>query len=62
MAESPKYFVTKKQKEIEIRKYSGYIQAEVTLASKDYKLVIESGFNVVSGYIFANHISREKLP
>jgi effector-binding domain-containing protein len=61
MTESPKYFVTKKEKEIEIRQYSGYIQAEVTLTGKDYKSAIESGFNVLAGYIFGNNISREKI-
>lgn len=61
MAETPKYFVTKKEKEIEIRQYSGYIQAEVTLTGKDYKSAIESGFNVLAGYIFGNNVSRQKI-
>ena len=34
MTETPKYSVTKKQKEIEIRQYSGYIQAEVAVVGK----------------------------
>jgi len=61
MAETPKYFVKKKEKEIEIRQYSGYIQAEVSLAGKDYKSAIESGFNVLAGYIFGNNISQKKI-
>ncbi len=61
MAETPKYSVTKKQNEIEIRQYFGYIQAEVTVDEKNYKSAIEKGFNVLAGYIFGNNISRQKI-
>jgi hypothetical protein len=61
MTETPKYSVIKKQKEIELRHYSGYIQAEVCIAEKDYKSAIEKGFNVLAGYIFGNNISRQKI-
>ena len=61
MAETPKYTVTMKQNEIEIRQYSGYIQAEVTVDEKNYKSAIEKGFNVLAGYIFGNNISRQKI-
>lgn len=61
MTESPKYSVTRKQKEIEIRQYSGYIQAGVGVVAKDYKSAIEKGFNVLAGYIFGNNISRQKI-
>lgn len=61
MAETPKYSVTKKQNEIEIRQYFGYIQAEVTVDEKNYKSAIEKGFNVLAGYIFGSNISRQKI-
>jgi effector-binding domain-containing protein len=61
MTESPKYAVIKKQKEIEVRQYSGYIQAEVVVVAKDYKSAIEKGFNVLAGYIFGNNVSRQKI-
>jgi len=61
MADTPKYSVTKKQKGIEIRQYSGYIQAEVTVDENNYKSAIEKGFNVLAGYIFGNNISRQKI-
>ncbi|MEO8357817.1 MAG: heme-binding protein [Chloroflexota bacterium] len=61
MTETPKYSVTKKQNEIEIRQYPGYIQAEVTIDEKNYKSAIEKGFNVLAGYIFGNNISRQKI-
>jgi hypothetical protein len=61
MTETPKYSVIKKQKEIELRQYGGYIQAEVTIIEKNYKSAIEKGFNVLAGYIFGNNISRQKI-
>ncbi|MCX6068028.1 MAG: heme-binding protein [Chloroflexi bacterium] len=61
MAETPKYSVTKKQNEIEIRQYPGYIQAEVIIDEKNYKSAIEKGFNVLAGYIFGNNVSRQKI-
>ena len=61
MAETPKYTVTKKEKEIEIRQYAGHIQAEVAIAGKDYKSAIENGFRVLAGYIFGNNVSRQKI-
>jgi hypothetical protein len=61
MAETPKYSVLKKQNEIEIRQYSGYIQAEVNVDEKNYKSAIEKGFNLLAGYIFGNNISRQKI-
>jgi hypothetical protein len=61
MTETPKYSIVKKQKEIELRQYSGYIQAEVGLVEKDYKSAIEKGFNVLAGYIFGNNVSRKKI-
>jgi len=61
MAETPKYSVSKKQNEIEIRQYPGYIQAEVTVDEKNYKTAIEKGFSVLAGYIFGNNISRQKI-
>lgn len=61
MTETPKYSVSKKQNEFEIRQYPGYIQAEVVVEDKNYKSAIESGFNVLAGYIFGNNISRQKI-
>jgi hypothetical protein len=61
MTETPKYSVIKKQKEIELRQYGSYIQAEVTVIEKNYKSAVEKGFNVLAGYIFGNNISRQKI-
>ena len=61
MTETTKYSVMKKQKEIELRQYAGYIQAEVSIVDKDYKSAIEKGFSFLAGYIFGNNISRQKI-
>lgn len=61
MTESPKYIVSKKQKNMEIRSYRGYIQAEVQVNGSGYRSVIEKGFRVLAGYIFGNNISRQSI-
>jgi len=61
MTETPKYSTIKKQNEIELRQYPGYIQAEVSIVEKDYKSAIEKGFGFLAGYIFGNNISRQKI-
>jgi hypothetical protein len=61
MTESPKYTVLRKENQIEIREYFGYIQAEVSVHESNYKTAIESGFNILAGYIFGNNISLQKV-
>jgi len=61
MTETPKYTVIKKYEEIEIRQYSGYIQAEVDVVDKDYKSAAEKGFSVLASFIFGNNISKQKI-
>jgi hypothetical protein len=61
MTETPKYYVIKKQNEIEIRRYLAYIQAEVVIDEKQYISAVEKGFNVLAGYIFGNNVSKQKI-
>ncbi len=61
MTETPKYSVTRKHNEIEIRRYPAIIQAEVVVEGKHYQSAIEKGFDVLAGYIFGNNISRQKI-
>lgn len=61
MTDTPAYEVLQKQGNIEIRQYVGYIQAEVIVNGKGYRSAIESGFNVLAGYIFGNNIARQKI-
>jgi hypothetical protein len=59
--ETPKYKVLKKYKNIEIREYPGYIQAEVEVGGPNYRSAIERGFEILAGYIFGNNVSRKKI-
>lgn len=52
--ESPKYVVWKKTKEYEIRRYSPYLAAEVSMPS-DAKPASGEGFNELAGYIFGGN-------
>lgn len=61
MTETPKYSVSSKENEIEIRQYPGYIQAEVTIEETNYKSAMERGFSLLAGYIFGNNISQQKI-
>jgi hypothetical protein len=61
MTETPKYSVMQKDKEIELRLYPSYIQAEVDVDAKDYKSAIEQGFNILAGYIFGSNTSRQRI-
>ena len=61
MTETPKYSVIRKHKNIELRQYAGYIQAEVSVSEKDYKSAAYKGFNSLAGYIFGSNISNQKV-
>ena len=61
VTETPKYSVVRKQKEIEIRRYAGYIQAEVDIVEKDHRSAMEKGFRVLAGYIFGENVSRRRI-
>jgi hypothetical protein len=61
MTATPKYSVTRKENDIEVRQYFGYIQAEVTVDEESYRSAIERGFDVLAAYIFGANISRQKI-
>jgi len=61
MTDSPKYVVIKKENQIEIREYPGYIQAEVNVQETNYKKAIEAGFDILADYIFGNNTSQQKV-
>jgi hypothetical protein len=50
-----------KQNKIEILHYPAYIKAEVATDEKQYQSAIEEGFDVLSGYIFGNNVSKQKI-
>jgi len=59
--ETPKYEVLEKSRNIDIRQYQGYIQAEAEVSGQNYRTAIETGFNILAGYIFGNNTSRKKI-
>jgi hypothetical protein len=61
MTETPKYSIMQKDKELELRQYPAYIQAEVDVDAKYYKSAIEQGFNILAGYIFGSNTSRQRI-
>ena len=61
MTETPKYDVIDQQKDIEIRRYPGYIKAEAAVEGRNYKAAIERGFNILAGYIFGDNVARDKI-
>ncbi|MCJ7693874.1 MAG: heme-binding protein, partial [Anaerolineaceae bacterium] len=61
MTETLKYTVIRKEKNIELRDYAEYIQAEVSVESRTFRLAVEKAFNVLAGYIFGNNISKQKI-
>lgn len=61
MTETPDYTVIKKNGNLELRQYAGYIKAEVSVSGTDYKSAAEKGFNILAGYIFGNNVSRQKI-
>lgn len=61
MTETPKYEVIDRQKDIEIRRYPGYIKAEAAVEGRNYKAAIERGFNILAGYIFGDNVARQKI-
>jgi hypothetical protein len=59
--ETPKYTVIRKYNNIELRQYSGYIQAEVEVDGLNYSSAIDKGFGILAGYIFGNNVSQKKI-
>ena len=61
MTETPKYTVEKKDEDIEIRVYPGYILAQVDVES-DYDQAIGLGFRILANYIFGGNKKRSNIP
>ncbi len=61
MTETPKFDLIDQHKDVEIRRYAGYIKAEVTVDGENYKNAVERGFRVLADFIFGNNVSRQKI-
>jgi SOUL heme-binding protein len=61
MTETPKYTVERKDEDIEIRVYPGYILAQVDVES-EYDQAIYMGFRILANYIFGGNKKRSNIP
>jgi len=61
ITESPEYTVESKDGNIEIRRYPGYILAQVNV-DEDYDTALGHGFSILAGYIFGNNHKKSKIP
>jgi SOUL heme-binding protein len=60
MTESPAYTVERKDEDVEIRIYPGYILAYVNVET-DYDRAISEGFSILAHYIFGGNRKRSKI-
>jgi len=60
MTESPAYNVERKDEDVEIRIYPGYILAQVDVET-DYDRAIGVGFSILAHYIFGGNRKRSKI-
>ncbi|RPH75483.1 heme-binding protein [bacterium] len=58
--EGPVYSVVKKDGDVEIRDYEGYITAQVNVSS-DYNMALYSGFMELFNYISGKNTNRSKI-
>jgi hypothetical protein len=59
--ETPKYEVLKHDGAFEIRKYSGYLTANVEIEADDYNNAGNQAFNYLADYIFGNNTVRGNI-
>ena len=59
--ETPHYDIFKKDGAFEIRKYSGYITANVKIQSRSYSEAVNTGFSYLADYIFGNNRRSNKI-
>lgn len=58
--EQPKYVVTLKDGDYEVRRYAPYIVAEVVVTG-DQGQAVQQGFRKLAGYIFGGNAGRQKI-
>ena len=61
MVESPTYTVERKDHDFEIRRYAGYILAQVDVES-DFDGAVREGFSILAHYIFGGNTQRTHIP
>ena len=61
MTETPEYSVIRKDGDIELRKYTNYIKAEVEIDESSHREAIFKGFRILADYIFGNNLGNKKM-
>lgn len=59
--ETPRYRVMKKEGNIEVRDYFGYILASVDIDESNYDAATNQGFSEIADYIFGNNSKKDKV-
>lgn len=59
--EQPKYKVIKKDGNIELREYAGYIKASVITSAENHARAGNQGFSPLAGYIFGDNKINQKM-
>lgn len=59
--DQPKYTVLKKDGDIELREYEGYILASVNIRADGHNSAGNQGFGPLAGYIFGDNKPRQKM-
>ena len=59
--ETPGYEVLDREEPFELRRYSGYITANVRVVAADSRRAMSAGFNPLAGYIFGNNHASDHI-
>ncbi len=60
--EQPAFDVIKKDGNVELRGYSGYVLASVMTSADNYAAAGSQGFSPLAGYIFGDNVARRRMP
>jgi hypothetical protein len=59
--ETPKYEVLSHDGPFELRRYAGYLTANVLVTAGDYRQAMSAGFNPLADYIFGNNGASDRI-
>lgn len=59
--ESPEYEVLRHEGAFELRRYAGYLTANVRVSAADYGRAMNAGFNPLADYIFGNNHAADRI-
>lgn len=59
--ETPEYEVLKHDGPFELRRYAGYLTANVRVSAADYGQAMSAGFNPLADYIFGNNHASDRI-